>query len=88
VTGDIIGTADAPAYGIANFQINDADRYHQFEKGFLPILKSHGAEIFSYDNNTLKFEGASICSGRMAMFKTPSVEAAQAWYNYPAYLAL
>lgn len=79
---------DAPAYIIANFQINDADVYRQYEKGFFPILKSHGGEFFTYDDNTVTFEGASPRSGRMVMFKFPSAEAAQAWYNDPAYQAL
>jgi len=79
---------EAPAYVIANFQINDADTYREYEKGFFPILKRHGGEFFTYDDNAVTFEGAAPRSGRMVLFKFPSAQAAETWYKDPDYQAL
>lgn len=80
--------SDAPCFMIANFRIHDADTYRKYEKGFFPILQRHGGEFFTYDDNTETFEGASPRTGRMVLFKFPSAEQAQAWYNDPDYQAL
>ena len=80
--------SDVPAYVIANFQIDDAETYREYEKGFFPILKRYEGEFFTYDDNTVTFEGAAPRSGRMVLFKFPSAEVAQAWYQDPDYQAL
>jgi uncharacterized protein (DUF1330 family) len=80
--------ADIPAYVVANFQVNDKDEYRKYEKGFFPILQRYGGEFFTFDDNTVTFEGASPRSGRMVLFKFPSEEKATAWYNDPDYQAL
>jgi uncharacterized protein (DUF1330 family) len=80
--------SDVPAYVIANFDIHDAEEYRKYEKGFFAILKRHGGEFFTYDDNTETFEGESPRTGRMVMFKFPSAEQAQAWYADPDYQAL
>ena len=79
--------ADVPVYVIANFQVEDADRYRQYEKGFFPILKKHGGDFFTFDDNTVTFEGEAR-TGRMVLFTFPSEDAATAWYNDPEYQAL
>ncbi len=80
--------SDAPAYVVANFQVHDAETYRKYEKGFFPILKRYGGEFFTYDDNTVTFEGAAPRTGRMVLFKFPSEEQAKAWYNDPDYQAL
>jgi len=80
--------SDAPAYVVANFTVHDKDEYHKYEKGFFPILKKHGGEFFTFDDNTTTLEGPSPREGRFVMFKFPSEEAALAWYNDPDYQAL
>ncbi|MEM0952743.1 MAG: DUF1330 domain-containing protein [Pseudomonadota bacterium] len=80
--------SDVPAYVVANFQIDDADTYRQYEKGFFPILQRHEGEFFTYDDSTVTFEGSAPRSGRMVLFKFPSAEKAKAWYNDPDYQAL
>jgi len=80
--------ADAPAFVIANFIIEDADEYRKYEKGFFPILKKHGGEFFTFDDNTHTFEGAEPREGRMVLFKFPSEAAAREWYDDPDYQAL
>lgn len=51
--------SDAPCFMIANFRIHDADTYRKYEKGFFPILKRHGGEFFTYDDDSDTLEGAS-----------------------------
>lgn len=80
--------ADVPAFVVANFQVEDAARYREYEKGFFPILKKHGGEFFTYDDNTETFEGEMPRSGRMVLFRFPSEEAARNWYKDPEYQAL
>ena len=49
-------------YMFANFTVHDAatltDRYREYEKGFFPILKRHEGTFFTYDDNTVTFEGS------------------------------
>lgn len=80
--------ADIPAYVVANFTVHDRDEYRKYEKGFFSILKRHGGEFFTYDDNTETFEGAEPREGRMVLFRFPSEEAAQNWYHDPDYQAL
>ena len=53
-----------------------------------PILKRHEGTFFTYDDNTVTFEGNSPREGRMVMFTFPSEAHAVAWYNDPDYQAL
>jgi uncharacterized protein (DUF1330 family) len=80
--------ADTPVYMIANFQIEDGDRYREYEKGFFPILKEHGGSFVTYDDNTETFEGPSPRSGRIVVFSFPSEDAARGWFADPNYQAL
>jgi uncharacterized protein (DUF1330 family) len=80
--------AETPAYVVANFTVHDAATYRNYEKGFFPILKKHGGEFFTFDDNTVTFEGEAPREGRMVLFKFPSEEAATAWFNDPDYQAL
>ena len=80
--------SDVPVFMIANFTINDASSYRQYEKGFFPILKKHGGEFLTYDDANSNFEGSEPPEGRVVLFKFPSEEAAKAWYADPDYQAL
>ena len=80
--------SDTPAYVVANFTIQDADTYRQYEKGFFPILKRYDGQFFTFDDNTETFEGADPREGRMVLFMFPSEQAARDWYNDPDYQAL
>ncbi|MEM6746219.1 MAG: DUF1330 domain-containing protein [Pseudomonadota bacterium] len=73
--------ADLPVFMIVNLAaINDADGYRTYEKGFFPILKRHGGEFVTFDDNPETFEGTDTLTGRVIIFKFPSAEAAKAWY--------
>ena len=80
--------SDAPVYVVANFIVHDADKYREYEKGFFPILKRHEGSFFTFDDNTVTFEGSDPREGRMVMFTFPSEDRAVAWYNDPDYQAL
>ena len=75
-------------YVIANFDIHDAETYRTYEKGFFPILKKHKGEFFTFDDNTVTFEGSDPRTGRVVMFRFPSEEAARTWYHDPEYQEL
>ena len=80
--------SDVPVFMIANLEIEDADRYREYEKGFFPLLKRHGGEFLTYDDSIETLEGASPPSGRLVIFRLPSEKAARAWYDDPDYQAL
>ena len=80
--------ADASVYVIANFDIHGAETYRTYEKGFFPLLKKHKGEFFTFDDNTVTFEGSDPRTGRVVMFRFPSEEAARTWYHDPECQAL
>ena len=80
--------SDAPALLVANFQIHDAVKYREYEKGFFPILKKHGGSFHTYDDNPEHLEGQAPRTGRMVIFQFPSEEAAKNWWSDPEYQAL
>ncbi len=80
--------SDVPVYVIANFEIEDAETYRKYEKGFFAILHSHEGKFITYDDDTITLEGPSAPPGRMVIFQFPSAEKAQAWYNDSDYQTL
>ena len=56
--------SDVPVYVVANFTVHDADTYREYEKGFFPILKRHEGSFFTYDDNTVTFEGNDPARGQ------------------------
>ena len=79
---------DYPVYMVANFEIEDAERYRVYEKGFFRILRRHGGRFFTYDDAAENFEGLEPLTGRVVIFAFPSEDAARGWYNDPDYQAL
>jgi len=78
--------ADLPVYMIVNLaEITDADTYRTYEKGFFPLLKKHGGEFVTFDDNAETLEGEDPLQGRVIIFKFPSEDAARAWYDDPDY---
>ena len=80
--------SDTPVFMIANLTIEDADRYRKYEKGFFPILKKHGGEFLTFDDESTNLEGAEPPPGRVVLFKFPTEAAAHSWYDDPDYQAL
>lgn len=79
---------EQPVHVVANFTVQDAAKYREYEKGFFPILKRHGGAFITYDDGSVTFEGAAPPQGRVVMFRFPNEAAATAWYNDPEYQAL
>ena len=80
--------SEVPVYMIVNLEVTDVDRYRQYEKGFFPLLKRHGGEFVTFDDDSETLEGDSPPSGRMIIFRFPSEEAARGWYADADYQAL
>jgi len=78
---------DGPVHFIAQFTVEDADRYHQYELGFFPILKAHGGEFVTYDDDVTVLEGGEA-SGRTVIIRFKSEEACLKWWNSPEYQEL
>ncbi len=74
-----------PVHIVANFTVHDAAKYRVYEKGFFPILKKHGGEFLTFDDEHHTFEGSEPREGRMVIFKFPNEAAARAWYHDPEY---
>jgi uncharacterized protein (DUF1330 family) len=80
--------SDQKVYVLANLVINDKETYRLYEKGFFPLLKKHGGEFITFDNDVRHFEGDTKIEGRIIIFTFPSPEAAEGWYNDPDYQEL
>ncbi|MEE3328707.1 MAG: DUF1330 domain-containing protein [Myxococcota bacterium] len=80
--------AEVPVYLVVHLHVQDKEEYLLYEKGFFPILKKHGGQFITFDDQTITLEGEEPPSGRMVIFTFPSEEAAQGWYNDPEYQTL
>ena len=43
-------------YMVANLEIEDADSYRNYERGFFPILKKHGGRFVTFDDTVEHLE--------------------------------
>ena len=78
--------SNIPVYIVANFEIEDAETYRAYEKGFFRILeKARWTIILTYDDATENFEGFEPLKGRVVIFIFPSEDATCGWYNDPNY---
>ena len=80
--------SEVAVFMIANLVIENASEYRKYEKGFFPILKKFGGEFFTVDDDHENFEGEFPLEGRIIIFKFPSEELAEQWYNDDDYQAL
>ena len=80
--------SDIPVFMVANLTVNDVDEYHNYEKGFFPILKRHGGEFLTFDDSADTLEGTAPLNGRIILFKFPSEAAARSWWEDSDYQEL
>lgn len=80
--------SDTAVYMVVNLEVNDADEYRKYEKGFFPILKRFGGEFVTFDDKHETLEGTDAPDGRMIIFKFPSEQAAKDWYADEEYQTL
>ena len=79
---------DIKVYMVVNLQVEDKETYLKYEKGFFPILKRHGGEFITYDDNIVNVEGETPMEGRIILFSFPSKKHAEEWYSDPDYQKL
>lgn len=80
-------TIAAPTYFVAHITVEDVDGYHQYEKGFFPVLKPYGARFVTFDDNVTVLEGERA-EGRTIIIQFPSEEVLLEWWNSPEYREL
>ena len=73
-----------PVHFIAQFDIDDADVYRAYEKGFFPVLKQYGGEFVTFDDDVTVLEGDKP-SDRTVILRFPDEDACLTWWNSPEY---
>lgn len=76
-----------PVTFIAQFTVNDPDKYREYEKGFFPVLKPFGGKFKTFDDNAVFLEG-EITPGRTVIIEFESEERLMEWWNSPDYQEL
>jgi uncharacterized protein (DUF1330 family) len=75
------------AYFIAQYVVNDADLYREYQAGAGPTIQASGAELVAFDVAAETVEGTPP-GPQTVIIKFDSTEAAKAWYNSPEYQAV
>ena len=75
------------AYFIAQYVVNDADGYREYQAGAGPTIAAHGAELVAFDVAAESIEGDAP-GPQTVVLKFESTEAAKAWYNSDEYQAV
>lgn len=74
-------------YLIANIDIEDRDRYAQYEAGFMEIFQRYDGQLLAVDEQQVVLEGDAAPT-RTVLIEFPSTESARAWYDSSEYQAL
>lgn len=80
-------TDQSPVHFVAHITVNDREGYHEYEKGFFPVLKPYGARFVTYDDQVSVLEGERP-EGRTIIIEFPSEEVLLKWWNSAEYQAL
>ena len=75
-------------YCIANLEIEDAELFRNYEKGFFGTLKEHNGEFITMDDKSIHLEGTSPLEGRVIMWTFPSEEEMNNWFSSNSYQEL
>ena len=74
-------------YIVARIDIDDRERYAQYEAGFMEIFARHGGRLLSVDEAPEVIEGEWPAT-RTVLIEFPDREAAMAWYRSEDYQQL
>ncbi len=74
-----------PAYLVANYDVTDADRYREYQKGAAPIMAG-GGKLLVLDPESVAKEGE--CGHQTVVIEYPTKEAALAAYESEDYQAV
>ena len=77
----------SPVHFIAHVTDTDSEGYHNYEKGFFPVLKPYGANFITFDDNVTVLEGERE-AGRTVIIQFPSEKVLMEWWNSPEYREL
>jgi uncharacterized protein (DUF1330 family) len=72
-----------PAYWIAHVKVTDEARYAEYARRAPVAIAAHGGRFLARGGKHVQFEGND--RARNVVVEFPSVEAAEACYNSPAY---
>ncbi len=75
------------AYFIAQYVVNDADLYREYQGGAGPAVAKYGGEVVVFDVAAASMEGEPP-GPQSVVLKFESAEQAQAWYNSEEYQAV
>jgi uncharacterized protein (DUF1330 family) len=79
------------AYLVAEMTITDTEKYERYRKGVLATLESAGGRFLVRGGRRVQMEGTDDAHHdqvRTVVVEFPSMEAALAWYESPAYTPL
>jgi len=74
-------------YIIAQIDIQDREKYAQYEAGFMDVFTSYKGKLLSVDENVSLLEGKWPAT-RTVLIEFPSKEEALAWYESQEYQSL
>jgi len=74
-------------YIIAQIDIQDREKYAQYEAGFMDVFTSYKGKLLSVDENVNLLEGQWPAT-RTVLIEFPSKEEALAWYESEEYQSL
>jgi uncharacterized protein (DUF1330 family) len=72
------------AYFVAQYVVNDPALYREYQAAAGPSIQAAGGEVVAFDVAAETIEGTPP-GPQTVIVKFPSVEAAKAWYQSPAY---
>ncbi len=75
------------AYFIAQYVVNDAKLYREYQAAAGPTIQAAGGEVIAFDVAAETVEGTPP-GPQTVILKFESAEAAKAWYRSPAYQAV
>lgn len=75
------------AYFIAQYVVNDAKLYREYQMAAGPTIQASGGEVVSFDVAAETLEGTPP-GPQTVIVKFDSVDAAKAWYGSDAYRAV
>ena len=75
------------AYFIAQYVVNDAALYGEYQKGAGPTIAAHGGELVTFDIAAETIEGTPP-GAQTVILKFDDTAAAKTWYNSAEYQAV
>lgn len=75
------------AYLIANITIHDAEKFERYRELVPPVIAAHGGR-YLVRGGTMEMKEGALPLRRLVILEFPSMQAARAFYDSPAYAPL